>query len=340
MCWATESNTADYRGDGQLAAGIVKLLLDGQQRITSLYGVVRGKSPEFFDGNAQAFTGLRFNLESETFMFYQPLKMQDDPLWIDVTDLMQKGTSGLGEMVTRLSTDASLASSVGRYAGRLSQLLGIVDVELHVEEVTGADKTLDVVVDIFNKVNSGGTKLSKGDLALAKICTEWPAARDTMKQKLAEWSKSDYYFNLDWLLRSINTVMTGEAKFQFLHSKSAEEVQDGFKRATKHIDTSLNYVSGRLGLDHDQVFLGRFGVPIMVRYLDQRSGPMNEKERDKILFWFAHPNNQQSGTLFYPSTSNDCLLAVVVQRDLIQMVAGKVQHRVDVNHIRVHIENA
>ncbi len=34
----------------------------------------------------------------------------------------------------------------------------------------GEDKTVDVVVDIFNRVNSGGTKLSKGDLALAKIC--------------------------------------------------------------------------------------------------------------------------------------------------------------------------
>ena len=36
------------------------------------------------------------------------------------------------------------------------------------EEVTGADKTIDVVVDIFNRVNSGGTKLSKGDSALAE----------------------------------------------------------------------------------------------------------------------------------------------------------------------------
>ena len=30
------------------------------------------------------------------------------------------------------------------------------------EEVTGGDKTVDVVVDIFNRVNSGGTKLVKG----------------------------------------------------------------------------------------------------------------------------------------------------------------------------------
>lgn len=287
LVWATESQSAAHRGDGPLAAGVVKLLLDGQQRMTSLYGVVRGKAPKFFDGNAQAFTGLRFHLESESFSFYQPVKMQDDPLWIDVTELMQKGTTGLGEFVTRLSAQAVLATKIGDYVARLSRLLGVTEVDLHVEEVTGADKTLDVVVDIFNRVNSGGTKLSKGDLALAKICADWPEARDTMKAKLKEWAKADYQFNLDWLLRSVNTALTGEAKFQYLHDKNAAEIQDGLKRAIRHIDTSLNLISGRLGLDHDQVFFGRFGVPVMVRYLDQRTGPMDEKERDKLLFWFV-----------------------------------------------------
>ena len=287
LVWATESKTADHRGDGPLAPGVVKLLLDGQQRMTSLYGVVRGRAPKFFDGNAQAFTGLRFNLESQTFAFYQPLKMQGDPLWIDVSDAMKKGNSGMGEFVLRLNAQPALAVKVGDYISRLSLLLSITEVDLHVEEVTGADKTIDVVVDIFNRVNSGGTKLSKGDLALAKICADWPEARDTMKAKLKEWAKADYRFNLDWLLRSVNTALTGEAKFQFLHEKTAEEIQDGLKRATKHVDTSLNLISGRLGLDHDQVFFGRFGVPVMVRYLDRRSGAMDAKERDKLLFWFV-----------------------------------------------------
>jgi len=96
LVWATESKTATHRGDGDLAAGIVKLLLDGQQRMTSLYGVARGRPPKFFDGNTQAFTGLRFNLESQTFEFYQPIKMKDDPLWIDVTALMKQGPTGIG----------------------------------------------------------------------------------------------------------------------------------------------------------------------------------------------------------------------------------------------------
>lgn len=287
LVWATESNSAAHRGDGLLAAGVVKLLLDGQQRMTSLYGVVRGKPPKFFDGNSNAFTGLRFHLERETFGFYQPMKMKDDPLWVDVTELLQKGTAGLGAYVSRLGADPELAPKVGDYVGRLSQLLGITEIDLHIEEVTGADKTLDVVVDIFNRVNSGGTKLSKGDLALAKICSDWPEARDTMNAKLKEWADANYRFNLDWLLRSVNTALTGEAKFQFLHDRSAEEVQDGLKRANRHIDTCLNMIGGRLGLDHDQVLFGRFAIPVMVRYLDQRSSPMNEEERDKLLFWFV-----------------------------------------------------
>lgn len=287
LVWATESNSAVHRGDGPIAAGVVKLLLDGQQRITSIYGIVRGKPPKFFDGNAQAFTGLRFHLEGETFAFYQPLKMQDDPLWIDLTELMRKGTGGLGELVANLSQSPVLASKVGEYVGRLSRLLGIVDIDLHVEEVTGADKSLEVVVDIFNRVNSGGTKLSKGDLALAKICADWPEAREAMKQSLKGWATHGYYFNLDWLLRSVNTVLTGEAKFQFLHNKSAEEIQNGLRRATKRIDACLNLIGGRLGLDHDQVLFGRFGIPVMVRYLDRLDGGLDAEKRDKLLFWFV-----------------------------------------------------
>ena len=291
LVWVTESKTATHRGDGHLAAGVVKLLLDGQQRMTSLYGVVRGKPPGFFDGNVNTFTGLHFHLEEESFEFYQPVKMKDDPLWIDVTELMQKGTPGLGEFFTQLPAQPELAAKVGEHIGRLSRLLAITDIDLHVEEVTGADKSLDVVVDIFNRVNSGGTKLSKGDLALAKICAEWPEGRDAMKAKLKAWANREYHFDLGWLLRSVNTVLTGEAKFQFLHEKSSNEVQDALNRAANHIDTSLNLIGGRLGLDHDRVFFGRYAVPVMARYLDRRQakklGPMDEGERDKLLFWYV-----------------------------------------------------
>ncbi len=287
LVWATDAKTAAHRGDGALGAGVVKLLLDGQQRMTSLYGVVRGKPPEFFDGNAKAFTGLQFHLESMAFEFYQPIKMKDDPLWVDVTKLMKSGNSGVEEFLTALNAHPHLAPKIGNYASRLNRLLGILDIELHIDEVTGDDKSLDVVVEIFNNVNSGGTKLSKGDLALAKICAEWPEGREVMKAKLKEWATHGYNFNLDWLLRSVNTVLTGEAKFSHLYDRSADEIQASLKRANKHLDTCLNLIGGRLGLDHDQVLFGRFSLPVMVRYFDQKKEQLGEVERDKLLFWYV-----------------------------------------------------
>jgi hypothetical protein len=287
LVWVTESKTAKHRGDGTLATGVVKLLLDGQQRMTTLYGVVRGAPPKFFDGNALAFTGLMFHLETQTFAFYQQLKMDGDPLWIDVSLLMKGGIAGLGGLVKKFTQTPALLEKIGDYSARLSSLLGIVDIPLHLEEVTGTDKTLDVVVDIFNQVNSGGTKLSKGDLALAKICADWPEARGVMKKALRKWSVRGYHFNLDWLLRSVNTALTGEAKFSFLHDQTAEEVQEGLKEAIKRIDTCLNLIGGKLGLDHDRVLFGRFAIPVMVRYLTKHPGPLDAKERDKLLFWFV-----------------------------------------------------
>ena len=49
-------------------------------------------------------------------------------------------------------------------------------------------------------------------------------------------------------------------------------------------------VADRLGLDHDRVLFSRGGFPVMARYLDQRQqrklGPPNERDRDKLLFWY------------------------------------------------------
>ena len=83
LVWVTKTESANPRGDLPPSPGFVKLLLDGQQRITSLYGISRGKPPAFFDGSAgsaQAFTGLYFNMDEETFEFYAPVKMRGNPL--------------------------------------------------------------------------------------------------------------------------------------------------------------------------------------------------------------------------------------------------------------------
>ncbi len=287
LVWETQTDsvTDHLKGDGPINPGVVKLLLDGQQRITSLYGLVRGKAPKFFDGNAQAFTGLYFNLDTETFTFYMPTKMDGNPLWISVTELMKKGA---GHFFPSIATNPELVEHLALYATRLNNIDNIKSRDFHIETVTGPDKTVDEVVDIFNNVNSGGTKLSKGDLALARICAAWPDARDQLKNRLDKWNQAGFSFKLDWYLRCITANLTSEANFSALKDVSIDRFQQGLTSSEKAIDKLLNIISNRLGLDHNRVLGSVYAFPLMVRYLDQRGGKIDAAERDQMLYWYVH----------------------------------------------------
>ena len=286
LVWVTRTEEADAKGDGQLTPGYVKLLVDGQQRITSVYGIIRGEPPRFFEGKARTFTGLYFNLEDEAFEFYAPMKMKDNPRWISVTELMQ---AGVGQFIADLYGNPELRDQMGKYIGRLNAIDSIKEVDLHVEEVTGEDKSVDVVVDIFNHVNSGGTKLSKGDLALAKICAQWSGARGELNERLDKWRSAGFRFKLEWLLRCINAIARGEALFSALEDVTTAEFQEGLREAEKSVDMLLNMISARLGLDHDRVLGSRYSFPLMARYLVQRGGRVSDyRERDKLLYWYVH----------------------------------------------------
>jgi hypothetical protein len=286
LVWTTPTEVAHARGDGDLTPGSVKLLLDGQQRITSLYGIIRGAPPPFFDGDSATFTGIYFHLDDEAFEFYRLTKMQNNPLWVNVTELMQIGS---GEAAERLFETPELRANFPTYMNRLNAVDAIKGVDLHIEDVAGEDKTVDVVVDIFNRVNSGGTKLSKGDLALAKICAGWSEARGELRKRLHRWERAGFDFKIDWLLRNVNTVVTGEALFSALKDVDTPEFREGLENAEKTIDTLLNLISGRLGLDHDRVLGGRYAFPVMSRYLWQNGGKLKDQaERDKLLYWYVN----------------------------------------------------
>lgn len=287
LIWKTRTDTANTRGNGGSASsGTVDLLLDGQQRITSLYGIIRGTPPPFFEGNSSVFTGLYFHLEEEIFEFYAPIRMRGNPLWIEVTELMKVGA---GNFIQELIENPALQPNLALYVNRLSAIDSIKNVDLHIEQVTGDDKTVDVVVDIFNRVNSGGTKLSKGDLALAKVCAGWPEARKELKLRLEKWKQAGFNFKTDWLLRNVNTIVTGEALFSALKDVDTETFQNGLIQAERSVDTLLNLISARLGLDHDRVLGGRYAFPVMSRYLYQSNGKqLSQVERDKLLYWYVH----------------------------------------------------
>lgn len=299
LMWETQTEKAEAKGAAPLASGTVRLLLDGQQRVTSLYGIIRGRPPAFFDGNENAFLNLYFNLDDEEFEFYGPVKMRDDPRWISVTELMQ---SGAGNFISKIMEVPSIMENgrLNEYLHRLNAIGNIRERDFHIEEVSGADKTMDDIVDIFNEVNSGGTKLSKGDLALAKICGSWPEAREAMQTRLRKWENVGYRFSkspLDWLLRCITAMLTSQSDFAALFPKddngderfSVPEFQDGLKRAEKHIDYLLELIASRLGLDHSRVLGSPFSFSLLARYIDRQGESVKYQDvQDKLLYWYAH----------------------------------------------------
>ncbi|MDX3077499.1 GmrSD restriction endonuclease domain-containing protein [Streptomyces sp. MI02-7b] len=287
LTWSTKAESADTRGGRSDKDGTIHLLLDGQQRVTTLYGVTRGRPPRFFEGHPATLTGLHFNLQTEVFEFYAPAKMKDNPVWVDVTALFQGGLGS--QLLTATQLAAGDASLQVAYIERLNRITQIKDRSVHIDEVTGEDKTIDVVVEIFNRVNSGGTKLSKGDLALAAICAAWPEARPTMNDALNTWSAAGFDFKLDWLLRNVNGVLTGEAQFSKLADVDVSAFQTGLKDTIDSIGYLLNALGGRLGLDHGRVLSGRGAFPVMSRLLYRHDGSFPDAAtRDRLFYWYVH----------------------------------------------------
>ncbi|MBR3263234.1 MAG: DUF262 domain-containing protein [Lachnospiraceae bacterium] len=286
LTWVTPVDTSIMRnGIEEQAYGNVDLILDGQQRITSLYGIIKGQPPAFFEGNEKAFTDLYFNLEDEVFEFYLPLKMKGDNNWINVTQLMKEGA---GTFVTK-APDQETQLFYLKNMEKLNKLDNIKKTDIHVQRVVGEDKTIDVVVEIFNNVNSGGTKLSTGDLALAKICAQWPEARSEMRSILNKYSKAGYKFKQDWLLRCVAVYLTHKAYFSELSTVSIADFKIGLKETDKMISLILNQIASRLGLDHDRVLGSRYSIPVMIDYVHNRGEKeIDAKEWDKLLYWYIH----------------------------------------------------
>src|SRR5262249_44453853 len=71
--------------------GRVRVLLDGQQRLTTLYLLLKGEIPPYYtkEDILNDPRDLYFHLQKREFEYYGPVKMGKDPFWIKVTDFFQ-----------------------------------------------------------------------------------------------------------------------------------------------------------------------------------------------------------------------------------------------------------
>jgi uncharacterized protein with ParB-like and HNH nuclease domain len=72
--------------------GAVRILLDGQQRITTLYMLIKGDIPPYYSKAdiTNETRGLFVNLETRELSYYMKTRMENDPLWQDITRVFKR----------------------------------------------------------------------------------------------------------------------------------------------------------------------------------------------------------------------------------------------------------
>ena len=96
LTWET-ANPPELKGPHEYnnQQGAVKLILDGQQRITTLYMLITGNIPSYY--TEQEIThptpGLYVNVESLELSYYLETKMGNNPAWQNITDVFKGNVS-------------------------------------------------------------------------------------------------------------------------------------------------------------------------------------------------------------------------------------------------------
>ena len=206
LTWETQADGSIVRGAAATTPALRVLILDGQQRVTTLYGISRGRPPAFFQGDEKAFSGLRFNVEDETFEFYGPAKMRDDPRWIDVTSLFMRG---LEHHIGTLNAHPDTQPRIVAYMERLARLGGCWTVTSMKRRSPARTRP-----SMWSWTSSTGS--TPAAPSYPRATWPWPKcartgldARAGMRSHLESWQKEGFAFSLDWLLRNTTAVATG-----------------------------------------------------------------------------------------------------------------------------------
>ena len=259
-----------------------RLILDGQQRLTSVYVLMEGEPPPFYEGE-RLFFDLHFNLVKEEFAYYKKIEMQNNPEWIQVTGFFKMGLAAFLQEVTAL--DSAVRDFYFANMAKLTKLEQIRGYLYYLKELTELD--MDRVVEVFDLVNSSGTRLSKSDLALAHICSKWPEARERFWEAQKSYAGDGFDFDLSFYTRLTSIVATGSALYDPLYRTSIDDVKAAWPKVRKALDYVFSVLKGDAYIDRGSTFPSMFVVIPLVAYLATtgRSQFDSETAKRSFLHW-------------------------------------------------------
>jgi len=297
LTWET-TNPPELKGGYvyESTKGAVKLILDGQQRITTLYLLMKGEIPPYYKEEEilNDIRGLYVNVETLSLEYYKKTIMQNDPLWVNITSVFK------GETRTRDVIDALEVKNEGERLERNFERLiddnflaisRITEREF-LEQVIPAKANIKEAIDIFYIVNASGVNLTDAELALAQISGYWSKAREEFKEKLEELKARGWVFNLDFIVFILLAVTHQQgSKMSKLHSAdNKENIQQAWKILKDRVlDYTCNLLQSQAYVDHrDEINSVYALIPIITYVYQKPDHKLSEEEINKVIKWFYY----------------------------------------------------
>lgn len=262
-------------------------ILDGQQRLTSLYIALRGsyaeKLPYYRWDSPHAFPKKKLylnllkpadDIEMEYDFYF--LESKDavpgkDEFWFEVSKVMEftDQSSALKYLMKMGLTDSSKYSTEqSDFAlNALSKLYNIIHEKGTVSYFLEEGEALDKVLQIFIRTNSGGTKLSYSDLLLSIATAQWKEkdAREVIHGFVDELNVigDSFNFNKDFVLKSSLVLGDLDVKFKVDNFKKENmlKIEKDWDSMSSAIRDAVRLIS-QFGFNRDNLTSTNAVIPI------------------------------------------------------------------------------
>ena len=216
----TTYTLANTTGDRAITA-----ILDGQQRLSSLYIGLKGsyapklKKKQGDKKNSSSEKHLCLNLLADPedrddedlkydFSFLNDTKLKkqsEEEFWFKVGDILD--FTSVGDVLKYLKTKKIPDDKHEIAAERLSTLFEAIHIKKPIYSFEEEDEELDNVLNMFVRINSGGTHLGYSDLLLSIATAQWRSnnsARESINQLVGNINSMGDGFNVkkDTILKS------------------------------------------------------------------------------------------------------------------------------------------
>jgi len=297
LTWETNSPPelkGSYKYDKK--QGAVKLILDGQQRITTLYILMTGNIPPYYreEDIIHDIKPLYVNVETLELEYYRRRMMDANPQWVHITDIFLnklKSKDVAEKLEKKLEKEHLDWDLFYKIDDNFHAIEKIKDRDFKEQEVP-TEATVKEAIDIFYIVNAAGVNLTDAELALAQISGYWPEARELFKKKLKKLGQSGFVFSLDFIIYVLLGILHNVgSKMEKLHDESNNErIREAWaKLDNKVLDYVFNILKSQAFIDHTKEVNSVYAfVPIIVYAFNQGSNSLSQLRIKKVVKWFYY----------------------------------------------------